>query len=509
MPIADRHHSAGAVLEEPAAAAIRRPTTLRLSTAAQTAVALTVLAAVLRFATLDVQSIWIDESATLILVHRGFSGMLSHLSASESVPPLYYVLVWAWTKVFGAGVLGFRSFSAVAGTLTVPLLYLAGRQISPRVGVWAAALAAFNPALYYYSQEARCYALLILFGAAAFVMWQRALQEPEGRWLTLWAGFSILAVLTHYFAAFLFLPEAVVLARRLGWRRVLAPAGAVVIVGLALVPLAVSQHGNGKKSAWIEETELVSRIAETAKQFLIGLYGPVEIVTAVVAGLLAAGALALVLWRTDTHERQAARDVALVAVTAIALPLLAAVTHVLDVFNGRNVIAAWVPWAVLLAIGLGATRARRAGALIGVGLCALSLSVIVATNLIPGYQRDNWRGAVDALPTPRSADRVIVGEQYASLPLSLYLPGTRAQTSSAVFTRELDFLTLRTRRTGRSPAPPAEVPVQTPPGFRPAGVRRTESYAISRFIAPRVVAVKVELLRRLSNEPYAEAIQRP
>ena len=99
----------------------------------------------------------------MILVHRGLSGMLSHLSSSESTPPLYYVLVWAWTKVFGAGPIGFRSLSALAGTLTIPVMYAAGREISPRVGLWAAALAAFNPAMFYYSQEARAYALLILF----------------------------------------------------------------------------------------------------------------------------------------------------------------------------------------------------------------------------------------------------------------------------------------------------------------------------------------------------------
>ena len=493
-------------LRQPPAAAIRRPRALEPSTATQIAIALTVLAAVLRFATLNVQSIWLDESATIILVQRGFTGMLSHLSSSESAPPLYYVLVWGWTKVFGVGVLGFRSFSALAGTLTVPVMYLAGRHVSPRVGVWAAALTTFNPAMYYYSQETRSYALLILFSAAAFVLWWRALENPDQRSLALWAGASILALLTHYFALFLFVPETIILARRLGWHRLLAPVGAVTIVGLALLPLAISQRESGN-SAWIEGSALASRVAEAPKQFVVGLYGPLEILTAGIAGLLAGTTLVLVLRYTDVEERRAARDVAVLAVVGVGLPLLAAATHVFDVFDGRNVIAAWVPWAVLLAIGLGATRARRAGAALGICLCVLSLAVIVAINLIPGYQRDNWRGAAQALPTPPSPGRVIVGEHYSSFPLSIYLSETRAHTSSTVLTRELDFITLRTRRTGRSPAPPMVVPSSVPAGFRAAGVRRTESYAIARFIAPRPVKVEVELLRRLSSEPYAEAIQ--
>src|SRR5277367_2908442 len=174
-------------------------------------IALTVIGGVMRFATLNVQSLWLDESATIILVHRSFGGMLSHLSSSESAPPLYYALAWVWTKVFGTGAVGFRSLSALAGTLTIPVVFACGREISQRVGLWAAALATFSPAMYYYSHEARAYGLLVLFCALAFLCWQRALRIGDGRSLAWWAGTSVLAVLTHYFAVFLFVPEALIL----------------------------------------------------------------------------------------------------------------------------------------------------------------------------------------------------------------------------------------------------------------------------------------------------------
>ena len=103
-----------------------------------------------------------------MLVHHGFGGMLSHLSSSESAPPLYYVLVWVWTQGLRRRARSaFARFSALAGTLTIPVLYAGGREISARVGLWAAALATFSPIMYYYSQEARAYALLVLFGAAS------------------------------------------------------------------------------------------------------------------------------------------------------------------------------------------------------------------------------------------------------------------------------------------------------------------------------------------------------
>jgi mannosyltransferase len=475
----------------------RRPSPIEL------VIALTVLGGVLRFSTLNVQSIWLDESATLMLVHRGFSGMLAHLSASESSPPLYYVLVWIWTKIFGAGPLGFRSFSALVGTLTIPVLYAAGRQISPRVGVWAATLTTVNPAMYYYSQEARCYALLILFSAAAFALWQRALQAPSGRRLAWWAGMSILALLTHYFAAFLFIPEAAVLARRLGWRRVWASAGAVVLVGLALLPLAASQRASGKVH-WIEEASLISRVAETAKLFVVGVYGPLEILSALLAGLFVAGAIALLIRRGEPRERAGARDAGIVVVAATALPLLLAATHLVDVYDGRNVIANWVPFAVLVACGLGVARAGRAGTLLGAGLCAISLAVIAAINLIPAYQRDDWRSAAHALGTPAIA-RVIVSEQYGSAPLSIYLGGIRTTFAPTVTTRELAFVALRKRNTGGAPSAPI-VASAAPAGFHLVEVSSSETFAVSRFLAAEAKTVTVRSLRRLSHEPTAEII---
>jgi hypothetical protein len=451
----------------------------------QLAIALTVLGGVVRFATLNVSSIELDESATLILVHRGFSGMLSHLTSSESAPPLYYILVWAWTKVFGAGAIGFRSFSALVGTATIPVMYAAGREISPRTGAWAALLTTVSPSMYFFSQEARAYALLVLFSAAAFVYWQRALKQPSSRHLTLWAVMSILAVLTHYFAAFLFIPETLVLAMRLGRRRVLAPAGAVVLVGLALVPLAASQRADGKTN-WIEELSLPRRVAESMKMFTVGVYGPLVLFALVVAVTLAAAAVVLVWRRGDEHERGGARDAAIVATISLALPLILAVTHLVDVYDGRNVLASWIPLAVLVAAGLGSTRARREGALLGGALCAICVAMIVAANAIGDYQRDNWRGIARALAKPTTA-RLIVVEPHDVGPLSIYMGPLSSVSATVPSVTEIDFVAVRHLRTV-GPPQAGVVPTIAPPGFRLAGVTRKETFAISRFDAARPTA---------------------
>src|SRR6478672_11495731 len=127
-----------------------------------------VLGGVLRFATLGVQSYWNDEAVTATLLHQGFFDMVRALPASESTPPLYYVLAWLWAQVFGLGEAGLRSFSALAGTLTIPAAaWLGMRAVSRRAGLATAALVAVNPLLWWYSQEARSYALVVLLTVAA------------------------------------------------------------------------------------------------------------------------------------------------------------------------------------------------------------------------------------------------------------------------------------------------------------------------------------------------------
>ena len=71
----------------------------------------------LRFATLDVQGFWLDEEVTLSVIqgHGEGSGpieVLRAVQASESNPPVYYLLLSAWEKIFGSGEVGIKSLSA-------------------------------------------------------------------------------------------------------------------------------------------------------------------------------------------------------------------------------------------------------------------------------------------------------------------------------------------------------------------------------------------------------------
>ena len=88
-----------------------------------------------------------------------------------------------------------RALPALAGIATVALVYLAAERIGGRRAGWiAGGIAALNPLLVWYAQEARAYSLLAFFGALTFLLALRALERPRELWA--WALAALLGLAT-------------------------------------------------------------------------------------------------------------------------------------------------------------------------------------------------------------------------------------------------------------------------------------------------------------------------
>jgi mannosyltransferase len=446
-------------------------------------IALTALAAAVRLSTVGVQSYWLDEAVTVSLLHNSLGGMLQAIPGSESTPPLYYVLAWLWSKLFGTGEAGLRSLSAVIGTATIPFAYDAGaRLITRRAGLVLAALAAVNPLLVWFSQEARAYALLVLLTTASFAFLARVLEKPTARRLAGWAIASALALAAHYFALFVVAPEAILLLWRLR-RRALPAVGVVVVAGLALLPLAVHQASNDRAD-FIRESGLGRRLLQIPKQYLTGFNAPLEAAATVVSIAIVAYALWLLVTRGDTRERHGAGVAARIAIPAVGIPLLLAVLGA-DYLITRNLIGAWVPVMCIVAAGLAVRSAPRAGAVATAALCAVMLATVVAVEANPAYQRGDWRGAARQLGTPRAPGRAIVITPPAGAgPLGLYAPRLIGLPYPAMGVSEIVVMAIGERRTGQTQGPPRPTSFPPPPqGFDVPKITRGDNYTIARYEA--------------------------
>jgi 4-amino-4-deoxy-L-arabinose transferase-like glycosyltransferase len=446
---------------------------------------LTLVAAALRFATLGAQAYHHDEIVTASRVLRdGFWHAMEAVGFSESAPPLYYALAWAWTQLTGTGELGLRSLSALAGVATVPVAYLLGLQLrSRRAGVLAAAFVAVNPMLLWYSQEARGYALLALLTSTSALYFVRALEDVERADLRRWGVFSALAIATHYFAVFPIAVEAVWLTWRRG-RAAVAGLWIVLLAGLALAPLAIHQMSLGH-AEWIGDRSLGHRVWEAGVTFVAGETGdivarPELALPAVVPMLVLVAGLVLLMLRGEPSERRAGRLALALAAATIAGPLLLALSVPgKDYVLARNLLPALVPLLAAAAIGMTLRRARRPGAVLAAILVAYSLGFCVWVAASPCWQRPDWKAVAARLGEP-AAPRAIVLWTLGAASLRYYLSTGSFQVQPADgyawSVHEIDFVS-------DGPAPPAP-PSLLGPRFRQVGYEPVGRLYVRRYALP-------------------------
>jgi mannosyltransferase len=476
---------------------------------------LVVLGALVRFPTLSTQSFWYDEAVTHGIVAHGLGHVISTVPRTESTPPLYYVLVWLWSRVFGTSEAGLRSFSALCGTLTIPVVWWLGKRlVSERVGLVAGLLSAVSPILFWYSQEARSYSLLVLVSALSLLALVWALESPSPRRLVAWGGVAAAALCVHYFALFLVVAEVLWLlaalhragvARR-GWIA-LAP---IVAAGGALAPLAIHQNDGRANFIADRSGSLAFRVVQLVKQDIVAFDEPAKVLTSIVAaGLVLAGVL--LLTRTTRRERAGLVLPLSVGAGAVFLALLAAAIGQ-DYLNTRNLLPSWPALVLVVAAGFGAVRAVRAGWLALGALVALSVACVVAVDTTATFQRADWRGVAQAMG-PVTTPRVIFADHNAPIALGPYMRGLGPVVPGTAV-REVDVFSLVYRRPGArvSSSPPRPVTPPSLPGFSFFARRETAGYTLFRYRSPAPVAVTDASLARIELVPgggYGSVLQSP
>jgi mannosyltransferase len=453
----------------------------------------------LRFATLGAQSYWFDEAQAAHELHLSLGAMFHSVFGIETNPPLYFVVGWAWVHVFGAGEVGLRSLSALAGVAAIVLAYLCGRElVSREAGLVAAALVALSPFMIWYSQEAREYMLLAALGGASLLFWARAWHEPSRRNIVGWAIFSALALLTHSFAVFLVVPEAAWLLYAIRTRAVAIAVGVQVVVQAALLPIAL---GNSTQNllGFISATPLGERIQDVPVVFAIGTPydGGLTRYGLLGAAALAAAVIPLLLIGTDSRQLRGAGAAAALAGVIILVPLGLALLGE-DYFIQRALIPAWIPLAVVVGAACTAPRARIAGGVLAAVLLASFVYIQVHIDGDAQYQRPDWRGVARALGRTPAGGRAIVAYdgQFAFDPLAIYLPGVAWS------------------QTGTAPATVGEIDVighawQTVGHPLPGGARLIGTKLVNDFLVARFAVQPAERLTRQQIEGLAPSLLGP
>jgi mannosyltransferase len=149
------------------------------------------------------ESLWRDEAFSWAMATRGLA--LLPLTARDFNPPLYYLVLYGWMRLFGASETAMRSLSVIffAATLWVVWRWMTDLlAIPPRRAVLYLGLFALNPMLSYFAVEARMYSLLAFLAAASFYAYQT-------RRSILYVATTTAGLYTHYFMMLVVLTQIV------------------------------------------------------------------------------------------------------------------------------------------------------------------------------------------------------------------------------------------------------------------------------------------------------------
>jgi uncharacterized membrane protein len=135
---------------------------------------------------------------------NGAIATIQRLAEEDSQhPPLYFVMVRVWAKLFGSSILSLRSLSALFSILSLPMMYWLCVELFalPLVGWMAMALMATAPIYIRYAQEARPYSLWILLILTTCVALLRAMRQKSATSWGIYAIAMIAALYCHLFSA--------------------------------------------------------------------------------------------------------------------------------------------------------------------------------------------------------------------------------------------------------------------------------------------------------------------
>ena len=146
------------------------------------------------------QSIWRDEAFSILSASRPLSFIFQNLGIE---PPLYYVLLHFWMKLFGTSEIAARSLSFLGfGFATVMVIYWAEKIFKRHWLAWYLPLLFFvNPMLLYYAFEVRTYGWFMFFAVLSFFAF---LQK---RWRLLIVA-NVLGFYNHTYMVFVPLSQA-------------------------------------------------------------------------------------------------------------------------------------------------------------------------------------------------------------------------------------------------------------------------------------------------------------
>lgn len=141
---------------------------------------LMLLGAALRFLRIGSADLWRDEAFSLRVADHSISKTIS-IIAHDTAPPLHSLTLHYWIRLFGTSEAAVRLPSAIFGALTIFVVYKLVKRLTKNTTIQflVLLLTCINPALIWYSQEARAYSMFTFFALFSLYFTIIIIQEKS------------------------------------------------------------------------------------------------------------------------------------------------------------------------------------------------------------------------------------------------------------------------------------------------------------------------------------------
>lgn len=338
-------------------------------------------------------SLWLDEAVTAWMVQDGFDKTVERGSRFSGGNPAYYMIVWAFTRVFGASEPALRMPSVLAMLGSAWMVFLLGRRLRDRqTGLLAAVVFASAPLIAFEARNARTYAIGLFFILGSWVALDRWLQTGRSRYGVLHAACAAMVFHIHFVLTLALLVNVCHLGLHVLRTRRL-PLGGVAVQGILFaifcapsIPLLLDVYA--RKGSLIV-------MGSPSYRFLWR-----DLFPDVFGGALIVGLFAVSFWVVPRASRGLAPvsrwDMLLVAVRWFLVPLA---VFLISRYTGTKIyipryfISGVVGMALVLGLGIRAIGPVSARIVLAGFVVALSIFATFRTS----HHDNDWRGISESI----------------------------------------------------------------------------------------------------------------
>ena len=359
---------------------------------------------ILKIIFLDSRDIAMDEPFTIFYAQADLKEIFTMLPG-ENNPPLFFLLLHFWIKIFGISAFSVRFLPFVFSCLTALMVFQTGRRFfSMKMGMAAALIFTFSNYQLLFAHEARVYSLFALLTSCSMYLFMLLRRQPGSRRIMLLlSGVNILLLYSHFFG-FLVIGIQIIAMLSISQYRAKVFKSFMIALGVTLLayipyfPVLISRYSSSAVSGTWVSPPVISDLYT-----MLWRYSNAPVATVFMIGVLGIAAL-LWLFRLVKGQNQTSPDSKVLLIWFL-IPYLAMflISFIMPVFLDRYTVFISIGYYLLVALALDSLPEKNRIFTAVSAMAILLMAVTFSPDLDNKRRLKEATGRIESLKGPGTA----------------------------------------------------------------------------------------------------------